>query len=815
MKRIFGAVFAIALITLMMELVLTRAFDVMIRPNMSYMVVTCALFAFGLAGIYMTLRPLDLSTTEGLRSYLFKQSILFAVLTTLVLPITNAIPFDLDRFGDELLLQVIYFALIYLVLVGPFFIAGRMLAVVFSSLPSRIQTLYFFDLAGAAIGCVILIPFLPAIGPGGLLLCSAGGALLAAAALSVQRRWTVLTSVAGLILIALPFVQMPDYFDFEPKWNKRSLREAQRANRVEFTRWDPVSKIDVVDLTEIDPQSGEVVPGTGRKHVAYDGGTQSSHIYAFDGDFAKLRRDLDHELINHFWNRGVLASHYLKRDSGQTVLIIGSAAGQETKAAVLFGAARVEAVEMVGSVVELGKTRYADYNGHLFEHPAVHVQVGEGRSIVRASQDRFDIIQIYSNHTSSSIAAGTGAMQTSYLHTADAYREYFDHLSDNGLLHINHHVYPRVITTAALAWKQQGRGDFRSHVVVFKRDKTDFLPTILIKMQPWTVDELQELKDLMSREFDHVQRTVALVEDPFDPQSSFLSAEFYSGEMSRELLTRIPFRCAPTTDDRPYFSFLRKSLVRLDEDEANFTDASTTGYLNRSMRGRWIAMDVMHLIVTAVVSLVLAVVFILVPLIFSRAGKAEWPRRTASLIYFASLGMGFIIIELVFIQIFMRLVGSPLHTYSTVLFTLLLAASLGSAWSGKLTGLGAQGWRLPFLAIFAVGALLLLTYSPVFHMFLGYALPVRMLVAALLIFPVGLFLGMPFPLGILLLEGQPRGAIAWAWGLNGLFTVVGGLLSVALSLFVGFRVTLIVAFAIYGVAMAMFSRMRRPVPARG
>ncbi len=56
MKRIFGAVFAIALITLMMELVLTRAFDVMIRPNMSYMVVTCALFAFGLAGIYMTLR---------------------------------------------------------------------------------------------------------------------------------------------------------------------------------------------------------------------------------------------------------------------------------------------------------------------------------------------------------------------------------------------------------------------------------------------------------------------------------------------------------------------------------------------------------------------------------------------------------------------------------------------------------------------------------------------------------------------------------------------------------------------------------------
>ena len=104
MKRIFLAVFAIALITLMMELVLTRAFDVMIRPNMSYMVVTCALFSFGLAGIYMTLRPLEFSNTDGLRAYLFKQTLLFGVLTTLVLPVTNAIPFDLDKLGEQLLL---------------------------------------------------------------------------------------------------------------------------------------------------------------------------------------------------------------------------------------------------------------------------------------------------------------------------------------------------------------------------------------------------------------------------------------------------------------------------------------------------------------------------------------------------------------------------------------------------------------------------------------------------------------------------------------------------------------------------------------
>ena len=84
----------------------------------------------------------------------------------------------------------------------------------------------------------------------------------------------------------------------------------------------------------------------------------------------------------------------------------------------------------------------------------------------------------------------------------------------------------------------------------------------------------------------------------------------------------------------------------------------------------------------------------------------------------------------------------------------------------------------------------------------------RILVAAAMIFPLGFFLGMPFPLGILALRHQPRGAIAWAWGLNGIFTLLGGLASVMMSIFFGFRLTLLVAAAIYIVALCCFARMR-------
>ena len=98
--------------------------------------------------------------------------------------------------------------------------------------------------------------------------------------------------------------------------------------------------------------------------------------------------------------------------------------------------------------------------------------------------------------------------------------------------------------------------------------------------------------------------------------------------------------------------------------------------------------------------------------------------------------------------------------------------------------------------------------KPVFEMFLKSGEMVRILVAIVLIFPLGFFLGMPFPLGILAVEKQPTGAIAWAWAMNGLFTVIGGMLSVLLSIFYGFKVTLLVAMLIYCLAFFLFSRMR-------
>jgi spermidine synthase len=818
--RIAVALFLTALTTLMLELALTRVFDVVLTPNMAYMVIACTLFSFGLAGIYATLRPLPAHVDVHRR--LGQLSMGLAVATLALRPALNVLPFDYDLLPRQPLTQLAAFAGMYLAMVVPFFLSGLIFTLLFSAHARAIQRLYCWDLTGAALGCVVMIPMLPPIGPGGLLMVAAAMNLLAAALFIGDTRLRAALAVVALVLVAVPALHAPAYFDFTDHLHKRGVREAREHGDIEFSRWDTVSKIDVID-----------VPGAvERKHVAYDGGNQSSHIFAFDGNFAALRAGLEdgsRSVFQHFWHRGVLVSHYLKRDSGADVLVVGAAGGQETKAALMYGAGHVDAIELVPTVVELGLTRYAEFNGGLFKDPRVSLGSNEGRAYLRASPHTYDIIQIHSNQTSSSIAAGTGALSPEYLQTADAYREYFTKLKPDGLLHVNHHTYPRVITTAALAWKQLGRDDFQRHVLIFEmHGVADTLPTILIKMTPWTAEQVAAARDFMTRPWNELERAelkglfddardvgdhdfeMRMTQNPLEPANGFLEPAFFSGSFDETLAARAPYRLNPTTDDRPFFSMLRKEVKRVTPDDSQFVSFAIAAIMNSQMRGNHIAMDTVHLQVTALVSLLFALGFVIVPLRFAPVGREGFAHRAALVVYFASLGAGFIIIELVFVQIFMKLVGVPLYTYATVIFTLLLGAGIGSLCSGLLGIDPTRRWWWPFVGALACGVALLACHEAVFQHFLAADVALRALVAALLILPLAFCLGMPFPLGILAISGRATGAVAWAWALNGLFTVIGSLASVLLALWFGFKVTILIALGIYCIAALAFSRLKSP-----
>ncbi len=594
----------IALTTLMLELNLVRVFDVIWYSNMAYMVITLAMFCFGLSGIYSSLRPLKEGTDVS--SYLTRLSFIFAIFSLAILPALNLIPFDFNVLYSSPIKGSIMFLVMYLSLIIPFFLAGLIFTTVFSAYANKIQSLYCWDLTGAALGCLMLIPFLPPIGPGGILFLTCSFGLVASGCFAKTKGWTVTALILAVAVGSVPFIK-GDYFEFKDHIDKRGVKGARERNIIEDSRWDPISKIDVIDYGKM-------------KHVAYDGGSQSTFIIPFDGDFKKLREDVEKGRGYHFYSSSVYVSNALKKDTDQEVLVIGAAGGSETKAALMFGASHVDAVELVGYVIEIGKNKYAKYNGNIYNHPKVNAFKGEGRSFLRSIDKKYDIIQMYSNHTSSSIAAGTGAMATTYLQTAEAYKEYFSHLKDDGILHINHHVYPKMVTTAALAWKQMGRTDFEKHIVVLEAVKEGFqdnLPTMLIKMQPWTQEELQEVRS-------HFHPVIKMVVDPREPEGNMLTEEFFNGALSSKTEGKVNYHIAASTDNKPYFNFLRKSFGELEADPDNFLNFSTASLLNSQLKNGWVPTDVIHLIVTGGASLFFVILFVFIPLYFSKVGKIRW-----------------------------------------------------------------------------------------------------------------------------------------------------------------------------------------------
>ena len=792
--KAFG-VFSIALASLLLELVLIRVFDVLWYPNMAYMIITLAVFSFGLAGVFLSLWPIKL--TDRTWMWLSMATALMAIAVLLFLPAINRLPFDYQQLaGDQVARTTRNFFLIYLAICSPFFLAGFTLSLVFSHYASQIRRLYFFDLVGAALGCIILIPLLPNLGTVGVLWVVAGFSLLSSAFFAGTRLWGRVALLVAIALTVTPFT-WNQIKTFVPHMDKRNFASLQGA--LEGTYWDPISKIDIVDYEKV----GEIQNRDYTfKWIAYDGGTQTSYYYRFDGDYASIRDGLPENARRHFWERYLAVSHYLKADTDAQVLVIGSAGGQETKAALTYNAGHVDGIELVSKVVELGKTVYRDYIGGIMNDPRTDIRAGEGRSFLRSSGKHYDIIQINSNHTSSSIAAGSGAMQSAYLQTVEAYKEFFSHLKPGGILHINHHIYPKMVATAAQAWSDLGRDNFRDHVMVFEASgELDNLPTLLIKMDPWTADEIAKTQAFLSP-FDFVV-------NPLEPEKSFLTDPFFEPEFPKSLASKIPYRVIPPTDNQPFFNSLRKSLDVLPVEKADiFVNSSISGLLN-SQRSTGFPVDIVHLIVTAGAALVFAFIFTCVPLVFSKAGRARWDGKSNVLVYFSCLGSGYIILQLVFIQIFMKLIGYPLYAYTTVVFTFLFAAGIGSLFSEKLQLLEKHRWWVPFIGI-VISALLLIFYKQVlFDQFLQYPTAWRIMISVAMIFPLAFFLGMPFPLGILAVQHKPEGTVAWAWAFNGLFTVVGGIFCAIFSVYFGFQLTMMVAILIYLLALLMYRSLHR------
>ena len=195
----------------------------------------------------------------------------------------------------------------------------------------------------------------------------------------------------------------------------------------------------------------------------------------------------------------------------------------------------------------------------------------------------------------------------------------------------------------------------------------------------------------------------------------------------------------------------------------------------------------------------------------TKEDKGKFSRKF--LIYFGCLGAGYIMLQVCMIQKFTLFLGQPVYTLLTVVSTMLVSSGLGSMFSMKFFNFTRSKLIIIFGIIAVLSIAIGLLNPLIFDAMVRVDLIWRVVISALIIAPLGFFMGMPFPIGLSLIEDDERNFAAFAWGINGFFSVIGTVITVMLSMMTGFVFIFILVAVIYLIALyfvnAKFSSLKK------
>ena len=783
-RRHYIAIILISFATLLLELGLTRVLSVTLWYHFSFLVISTAMLGFGASGVVLALWS-NLRERVQLDKTLAALAIGFAIASVASFIVLQLIPFDPFSSQDGLLVSALVLPLYYVVLAFPFFWSGLAIALLLTRGAAEVNQLYAGDLIGAGAGCAALPLLLPVLGGAGVVVLAAAIALLAATVLALpltgRTGRVAFVLCAGAIVFA-PFADRTVPLTVAPSKQHPLLPEPPRPAPL-FSAWNSISR---VDLYPIGPAPTKGWPGPGFVAVI-DGGSAATGMGTLSGG-------VQHWLDNPDYRPPGLA--YLD-NTRPRVLIIGSGGGREVLEALYYHAASVTAVEMNPIISGLVSNRMNDALGGLFQQPGVQLVTAEGRSFVRRSTAQYDAIVSVQTNSNAALAAAALGLAEGYLFTREALADYIDHLSPDGVLLVTRlpSQVARLFATVREVFDARGLKDPAAHLVAVQTDNVPWGPrhgltVMLFKKSPWTRDEVATIAQRIgtSAIASGAPDGRGFLYSPFEGASNSLYQRLLTEPNLPAVYAQQSIDVSPATDDRPFFNQQRLwSKLSLQSLTSQGTMAGTETVL----------------VLLLVQSIVIAGVLIILPLVrFSRQGLRV-PGSGAFLVYFAGLGLGFIMIEIALLQRFTLYLGEPLYAIAVVLGSLLVFTGLGAYVGQRFKRASMNGIFSVLPAVVIALALTVLLMSWVFPTTLGYSLAGRAIISMVLIAPLGCLLGMPFPAGLGLVAASAPALVPWAWGVNGFFTVIGSVLAMMLGMIVGFSSVLWLAGACYLVCLFM------------
>ncbi|HKG40645.1 MAG TPA: hypothetical protein VKA98_00750, partial [Nitrososphaeraceae archaeon] len=721
---------------LLFELALTRIFSIVLWYDYAFMAISIAFFGLGI-GSLLTHILKNKVKREQLPSKILQTTIIFAV----------SVPIFLLVIGNVIPPNIHFIYLFYLSSSIPFFFAGISMSLIFFAMPREVSKLYFIDLVGAAAATLMLDPLMQRLGAESVLLSAAllviGPSLIAALVLSAPSQKKNVSKapiignkikLSGIIVLAASAILLAVNTDanilaIKPGENKGLHYQLAKPSEFEHlsTQWNSFSRIDVTRQLHSQDSQDDDNNNNGRSRalsaIAIDADADTP-VFKWNGssaDLVWLKRFMDYLPFE------------ISKDVNNT-LVIGSGGGEDVLVALAGGSKKVTAVEINPLIISTAK-QFGSSAGNLYERKGVELFIDDGRRFISSSDSKYDRIVIKLVDSWAAQLAGGYALSENYLYTVEAFRQYLSHLDeDNGMLVMVRWNFelPRLMPLVAESLRQEKKGgsseDIRKQILVVENrpglyfesnDKQTIYPVLLmIKNNPFTESEINLAKERIA---NNNARVIAMpggyIQPPYD--TLLLDKNYYHSQKLQESDVRAILELKPPTDDSPFY-FAKEQVP-----------------------------NQMILLLETVLG-VSAVLALLLIYYYSRRNRALSITSSTSswfhMIFVIFIGLGFMFLEITFIQKFLLLLGTPIMALTVILFSILLSSGIGAYLSGKLFH------KNPYKAVVVSIPLLVgivLAYYALLQGIIDSSiimqLPQRILLTFALLSPAGLLMGFQFP----------------------------------------------------------------------
>lgn len=750
------------LATLLLELALTRIFSVIFYYHLAFLAISIALFGLGAGGVFSYV-------VAGWRGSLFGKLGTLAAANSVAVVLSLIFLLSVEGEPGNLTLALVYFASAV-----PFTFSGAIVSLAISETVSRVDRVYFFDLLGAAGGCLLLVPFLDVFGGQNTLISV--GVLFAASSsvwfnLARNGRGRAAGAALALVIVALMI------FNIKRPMIDVKYAKGQKLQGERYVKWNSFSRIAVA------PE-----PGSTRMSIVIDADAATG-IAEFD--FDKLTKD-DREGLLY---QGMGFPYVLR--PGAKTLIIGPGGGWDVSRALASGSKDITGVEINPIIAEkVMKDRFADLSKRLYFRPEVRIVVEDGRAFVRRSTEKYQVIQATLVDTWASTAAGAFALSENNLYTSDAFRDYLAHLTDDGILVFTRWGFEppreslRLLTLADTALAELGETQTWKHVIVLREDGQlingwGARDTVLISRKPFTAADIDRTRSELAGR-------IPIVYLPGDrPTNAF--GEYLRTTDPAGFLESYRFDVTSVDDNRPFFFYtvqprdLWEFVTSMSRDSADYK-------INRAVP---LLFGLMGVSLAAT-----ALVLVLPPLMLGTRLPVERGIRRY-LLYFVCLGAGYILIQVALIQKFVLFLGHPTYALVVIVFAMLVSSGAGSYMSRRLVRADDGRLQVVLGSISALVALLAVSAGVITDGAVGWPLWVKMAVSVVMIAPAGFCMGIPFPAGLARLEGWHKPSVRWAWSLNSASSVLGSASAIFLAIYLGLREAMLIGAALYVAALLL------------